>query len=163
MAFYECVFIARQDITSAQVETLVTQFSEILEQNGGTVASKEFWGLRTLAYRIKKNRKGHYVLLNIDAPTEAVHEMERNMRLNEDVLRYMSVRVDELDPSPSAMMQARGRDDRGPRRGGGRGFDRGHDRGGDRGHDRGGDRGAERKASAGETAAKPETAATTST
>ena len=97
MAFYECVLIARQDITSAQVETLVEQFSGILEQNGGTVASKEFWGLRTLAYKIKKNRKGHYVLLNIDAPGEAVHEMERNMRLNEDVLRYMSVRVDELD------------------------------------------------------------------
>ncbi len=148
MAFYECVLIARQDITSAQVETLVGQFSEILEQNGGTVASKEFWGLRTLAYKIKKNRKGHYVLLNLDAPGEAVHEMERNMRLNEDVLRYMSVRVDELDTSPSAMMQPRGKDDRGPRRGGGRGFDRGHDRGGDRGGDRGAGRESEGKPAA---------------
>jgi small subunit ribosomal protein S6 len=120
MAFYECIFIARQDITSTQVETLTEQFSGILKENGGEVAAKEQWGLRTLAYKIKKNRKGHYVMLKIEAPSPALLEMERHMRLNEDVLRYMSVRVDELDPQPSAILQNKdraGRDDRGGRRG----------------------------------------------
>lgn len=127
MAFYETVFIARQDITSAQAETLAQTYSQLIADNGGTVTKTEHWGLKTLAFRMNKNRKGHYVLFNIDAPSAAVLEMERNMRINEDVLRYMSVRVDALEEGPSAMMQNRG--DRGER--GERG-DRG-DRGGDRG------------------------------
>lgn len=116
MAFYECVFIARQDISSNQAETLTDDFGKIIEDNGGKVTKREYWGLRTLAYRIKKNRKGHYTLMNLDAPAEAVHEMERNMRLNEDVVRYLTLRVDELEEGPSAMMQSRDRRDE--RRGG---------------------------------------------
>jgi len=144
MAFYECVFIARQDITSAQVDSLVEAFTKILQDNGGQVASKEYWGLRTLAYKIKKNRKGHYVMLNVEAPAEAVLEMERNMRISDDVIRYLTISVEQLGTEPSAMMQQRGgRDERPGRRGGGRfgerSGDRG-DRGGERG-DRGGDRG----------------------
>ena len=115
MAFYENVFIARQEISSAQVDALTDQFTAVLSENGGAVKKKENWGLRTLAFRIKKNRKGHYVLLNIDAPAAAVHEMERQMRINEDILRFLTVRVDELEEGPSAMLQSRGRDDR-PRR-----------------------------------------------
>ena len=130
MAFYECVLIARQDVSSTQVEGLVADFTKILEDNGGRVAGSEYWGLRTLAYKIKKNRKGHYVLLNIDTPAPALHELERNMRLNDDVLRYLTVKVDELVEGPSIVMQQRhSRDDRGgrgDRRGGGRYGDRGH-------------------------------------
>lgn len=126
MALYECVFIARQDIASTQVEGLVEQFSTILTENQGSVAKQEYWGLRNLAYRIKKNRKGHYVLLNIDAPSDAVHEMERNMRLNDDVLRYLTTRVDEIEEGPSVVMQNRhSRDDRGGRGGRGGRDDRG--------------------------------------
>jgi small subunit ribosomal protein S6 len=152
MPFYENVFIARQDIATTQADALVDSFTAIVEGLGGKVTKKENWGLRSLTYRIAKNRKGHYLLLNIDAPPAAINEMERNMRLNEDVLRYLTVRVDELEEGPSAMLQKRDRDERGDRgdrgdrprrfdRGGGGGFggDRG-DRGGDRG-DRGGDRG----------------------
>ena len=131
MALYECVLIARQDISSSQVEGLVDQFSEIVESNGGKVAKKEMWGLRTLAYRINKNRKGHYALLNLDAPPSAVAEMERNLRLNEDVIRYLTLRVDQHEEGPSIVLQARERrDDRGGRDGGrvGRGGPRG-DRG----------------------------------
>jgi small subunit ribosomal protein S6 len=123
MALYECVFIARQDISATQVEALVGQFSGIIEENGGKVASSEMWGLRSLAYRIKKNRKGHYVLLNLDSPSPAVQEMERIMRLNEDVIRYLTVRVNELEEGPSIVMQSRhSRDDRGGRGGRGGGF-----------------------------------------
>jgi ribosomal protein S6 len=96
MAFYECVFIARQDISSQQVDGLSDEFAGIVEAGGGKVTKRESWGLRNLAYKIKKNRKGHYMLFNIDAPSEAVLEMERNMRLNEDVLRYLTVRVEEV-------------------------------------------------------------------
>ncbi len=110
MALYESVFIARQDISSAQTEALIEQFAQIVADNGGTVSKKEYWGLKSLAFRIKKNRKGHYVLLNIDAPAAAVIEMERNMRINEDVIRYLTVKVDELEETPSAMMQGRDRD-----------------------------------------------------
>ena len=116
MATYESVFIARQDISAAQVDGLIENFEKIITDAGGSVPKKETWGLKTLAYKIKKNRKGHYVLMNIDAAAEAVHEMERVMRLNEDVLRYMTIRVDELEEGPSAMMRTRDRDDR-PRRG----------------------------------------------
>ena len=112
MAFYETVFIARQDITSAQAEQLAEQFSQLIKDNGGEVKKTEHWGLKTLAYRMNKNRKGHYVLFNLDAPPAAVAEMERNMRLNEDVLRYMTIRVDELEEGPSAVMQNRDRGDR---------------------------------------------------
>lgn len=123
MALYECVLIARQDISAAQAEQLSEQFAQIVRDNSGTIAKTEYWGLKTLTYKIKKNRKGHYTLFNIDAPAAAVAEMERNMSINEDVLRYMTVRVDELDANPSAMMQSRNersdrgeRGDRGPRR-----------------------------------------------
>ena len=131
MPLYECVFIARQDISSNQVEGLVGQFTGIIEENGGKVAKTEMWGLRNLAYKINKNRKGHYALLNLDAPAGAIHEMERNMRINEDVVRYLTIRVDELEEGPSIVLQSKhSRDDRGGR--GGRGGFRG-DRGGDRG------------------------------
>jgi small subunit ribosomal protein S6 len=125
MAFYETVFIARQDITSAQAETLAETYSQLISDNGGKVTKTEHWGLKTLAFRMNKNRKGHYVLFNIDAPPAAVLEMERNMRINEDVLRYMSIRVDVLEEGPSAMMQNRGGDraERGDR--GDRGMGRG--------------------------------------
>ena len=116
MAFYECVLIARQDVSSSQVETLVADYTKILEDNGGRLAGSEYWGLRTLAYRIKKNRKGHYVLLRVDAPAAAMHELERNMRLSDDVIRYLTVRVEELEEGPSIVMQQRNsRDDRGGR------------------------------------------------
>jgi small subunit ribosomal protein S6 len=121
MPFYESVFIARQDISPAQAEALADTFTGILKERGGDVTKREYWGLRSISYRIKKNRKGHYILLNVDAPPAAVQEMERNMRLNEDVLRFMTVRVEELEAGPSMMMQRReergDRDrDRGPRR-----------------------------------------------
>jgi small subunit ribosomal protein S6 len=110
------VFITRQDIAAPQVEALTEHFAKIIDENGGTVAKREYWGLRSLAYRIRKNRKGHYMLLNIDAPPAAVLEMERQMRLSEDVVRQLTVRVEELQEGPSAMMQSRAsRDDR-PRR-----------------------------------------------
>ena len=107
MPFYENVFISRQDISSTQVEALTEQFAGIVTQNGGQVTKREYWGLRNLAFRMKKNRKGHYVLLNIDAPPAAIAEMERNMRINEDVLRQMTVRVEALEEGPSMMMQRR--------------------------------------------------------
>ena len=141
MPFYENVFIARQDISSAQAEALTEQFANLIAEQGGKVTKKEQWGLRNIAYRIKKNRKGHYVLMNIDAPAAAVTEMERQMRINEDVLRYLTVRVEALEEGPSAMLQSRSRDDRddrGPRRGfggggfGGGGFGRDRDRDRDR-------------------------------
>ena len=110
MPFYENIFIARQDVSAAQADSLAETFSKILAEQGGKVTKKEYWGLRNLAYRIKKNRKGHYVLLNIDAPPAAVLEMERNMRLNEDVLRHLTIRVEALEEGPSAMLQSRHRD-----------------------------------------------------
>ncbi len=120
MPYYECVMITRQDISSSQVETLAATFSSVIADNGGTVASTEFWGLRSLTYRIKKNRKGHYVLFNLDSPPEAVKELERQMGIHEDILRFMTVRVEALEEGPSAMMQQRpgrdGRDGRGDRR-----------------------------------------------
>ncbi|MDA0367901.1 MAG: 30S ribosomal protein S6 [Proteobacteria bacterium] len=108
MAFYENVFIVRQDVSNQQVEELATRFTEILESGGGKVEKTEFWGLRTMAYKIKKNRKGHYVMFNLDAPSPAVQEMERNMMLSEDVIRHMTLRVDELEEGPSAVMKFRG-------------------------------------------------------
>ncbi|WP_180897256.1 30S ribosomal protein S6 [Martelella soudanensis] len=146
MTLYEHVFLARQDITAQQVDGLVEQYKALLEENGGKVGRIENWGLKSLTYRIRKNRKAHYALMDIEAPAAAIHEMERQMRINEDILRYMTVKVEAHEEGPSAMMQKRDRDDR-PRRDGGRegGRDnRGGDRDrGDRG-DRGGDRGERR-------------------
>ena len=117
MPLYESTFIARPDISSQQVDGLAEQFREILKDSGGEVAKTEYWGLRSLAYRIKKNRKGHYYFMNIDAPPEAIAQMERTMRINEDVIRYLTVRVDEHDPNPAPLTQSRGRG-RGDGRGG---------------------------------------------
>ncbi|MFK0272114.1 30S ribosomal protein S6 [Ensifer sp. NPDC090286] len=119
MALYEHVFLARQDITPQQVDGLVEQYKGVLEANGGKVGRVENWGLKSLTYRIKKNRKAHYVLMDIDAPAAAVHEIERQMRINEDVLRYMTIAVEKHEEGASAMMQKRDRDDR-PRRDGDR-------------------------------------------
>jgi small subunit ribosomal protein S6 len=105
MPLYESVFIARQDVAQTQVDALGEQFTKIIEGMNGKVSKREYWGLRNLAFRIKKNRKGHYVLLNIEAPAPAVAEMERNMRINEDVLRYLTVKVEALDPNPSPILQ----------------------------------------------------------
>lgn len=111
MPFYETVFIARQDLSTAQVEELTKQFSEIITKAGGKITKTESWGLRNLAYRIKKNRKGHYVLVESETSGESVIEMERNMRINEDVLRYMTIRLDELSKAPSPIIDKSRRDD----------------------------------------------------
>src|SRR5580700_7700683 len=119
MPLYENVFIARQDISGAQVDALADTFTQLVADQGGEVKKRENWGLRNLAYRMNKNRKGHYILFNIDAPPPAIAELDRTMRINEDVLRYLTIRVDELEEGPSAVMQSRGsRDDR-QRRGSG--------------------------------------------
>ncbi|HEX7776344.1 MAG TPA: 30S ribosomal protein S6 [Parvibaculum sp.] len=126
MALYEHIFIARQDVSQQQVEALTEQLSTIIKDNGGSVGKTEYWGLRNLAFKVKKNRKGHYALMNIDAPAAAVAEMERQMGINEDVIRFLTVRVEEHETGPSAMLQNRGGRDE--RRGGGDRFDRGGDR-----------------------------------
>ncbi|OYX14132.1 MAG: 30S ribosomal protein S6 [Rhizobiales bacterium 32-66-8] len=131
MALYEHVFLARQDVTAQQVEELTTRFKGVIEANGGSVSKVEPWGVKTLTYRINKNRKAHFTLLNIDAPSAAVQEMERQMRIDEDVLRFLTLRVEEHEEGPSAMLQKRDRDDRdrGERGfGGDRGFGGGRDR-----------------------------------
>ena len=117
MPLYEHVFLARQDASTQQVEELTTQMTGIVEQAGGKVTKTENWGVRSLTYRMNKNRKAHFVLLNIDAPSAAVAEIERQERISEDVIRYLTVRVEELEEGPSAMMRKadrdRERDDRG--------------------------------------------------
>ncbi|MBN8530695.1 MAG: 30S ribosomal protein S6 [Alphaproteobacteria bacterium] len=105
MALYESTFVTRQDISPSEVNKLVEQYSGIIAAEGGKVLRNEYWGLRNLAYRIKKNRKGHYAYLVIDAPSAAVQEMERNMRINEDVVRTLTVRVDAHDEGQSIMLQ----------------------------------------------------------
>src|SRR5438876_6492499 len=116
MPLYENVFIARQDISGAQAEALADGFVQLIAEQGGEVKKRENWGLRNLAYRMNKNRKGHYVLFNIEAPAAAIAELERTMRINEDVVRYLTLRVDTLEEGPSPIMQNRGsREDR-PRR-----------------------------------------------
>lgn len=105
MALYETVFIARQDLSAKQAEDLAKDFAKIVNDNGAEVKNTENWGLRTLAYKINKNRKGHYTLFHIDGTHDAVAEMERNMRLHEDVLRFMTLRMDELPEGPSPMMR----------------------------------------------------------
>jgi small subunit ribosomal protein S6 len=116
MPLYENVFIARQDISGAQVDQLADSFTQLIAEQGGQVKKREYWGLRNLAYRMNKNRKGHYILFNIEAPPAAIAELERTMRINEDVLRYLTLRIEKIDENPSPIMQSRGsREDR-PRR-----------------------------------------------
>ena len=107
MRLYESVFIARQDITSAQVEAMADEFAQIITSAGGSIKKREYWGLRSLAYRIKKNRKGHYVMFNMETGPEALHEYERIMGLNEDVLRFLNLNIEEVEEGPSIMMQAK--------------------------------------------------------
>jgi small subunit ribosomal protein S6 len=147
MPLYEHVFLSRQDVSAQQVEELTAQFKGIIEQMGGKITKTEQWGVKSLSYRLRKNRKAHFTLLNLDAPSAALNEIERQERLSEDVLRYLTVRVGEHEEGPSAMMRKsdRDRDDRG---GGFRDRDRGGFRGdrerggggGSRDRDRGGDR-----------------------
>ncbi len=136
MPLYEHVFLARQDVSTAQAETMMKEYQGILEANGGKVTKSEYWGLKPLAYKVKKSRKAHYALFNIDAPHAAVAEMERNMGISVDVLRFMTIRVDEHETEPSAMMRKGDRDERPRGAFGGPGGDRGG-RGGDRGGFRG--------------------------
>jgi len=137
MPLYEHVFLARQDISQTQVEALTKEYSQVIEEGGGKIGKTEYWGLKTIAFKIKKNRKAHYSLMNINAPPAAVAEMERRMGLSSDVIRFLTVRVDEHETEPSVQMRKGDRDDR---RDGDRGGFRG-DRGGFRGGDRGGFRG----------------------
>jgi small subunit ribosomal protein S6 len=143
MPLYECVFIARNDVTQQQVEAIAEQMSGVLGEHGGEVRKREYWGLRGLAYRIKKNRKGHYMLLGVNAPPPAMLEVERQLRLNEDVLRSLTIRVEAIEEGPSAILAKRGEDRerdrgfRGPRPAGRFGSSRG---GGGGGRDRGDDR-----------------------
>ncbi|HEU4986937.1 MAG TPA: 30S ribosomal protein S6 [Rhizobiaceae bacterium] len=117
MALYEHVFLARQDLSQQQVDALLEQYKGVIEAGGGKVGRVENWGLKSLAYRIKKNRKAYFTLMDIDAPSEAVKEVERQMGLSEDILRFMTIRVEQHEEGPSAMMQKRDdRPDRGPRR-----------------------------------------------
>jgi small subunit ribosomal protein S6 len=133
MPLYEHVFISRQDLSNTQAESLIEHFGTILSDNGGKVIENEYWGVKTMAYKINKNRKGHYAYLRTDAPAPAVQEMERLMRLHDDVMRVLTIKVDGHEEGPSVQMQKR--EERGDR----------PDRGGrDRG-DRGGDRGGERR------------------
>ena len=116
MALYEHVFIARQDLSNAQAEGLIEHFGQVLKDNGGEVVGTEYWGLKTMAYKINKNRKGHYAYVRSDAPAPAVQEMERLMRLHEDVMRILTVKVEKHEDGPSAVLQSRSqRDDRGDR------------------------------------------------
>ena len=105
MALYEHVFLARQDLSQAQVDALAAQATEIIEANNGKVTKTETWGLKSLAYKIERNRKAHFVLLNIDAPGNVVAELERQTRINEDIIRYMTIRVDAHEEGPSVMMR----------------------------------------------------------
>jgi small subunit ribosomal protein S6 len=128
MPLYEHVYLARQDVSAQQVEELTAQFTGIIEQMGGKVEKNEYWGVKSLAYRMRKNRKAHMTLLNVDAPAAALAEVERQERINEDVLRYLTIRVDEHETEPSAMMRKADRDrERDERRG-----DRRRDRDGPR-------------------------------
>ncbi len=150
MPLYEHVFLARQDISQAQVEALTKEYSDIITEAGGRIGKTEYWGVKPLAFKIKKNRKAHYTLVNIDAAPTAVAEMERRMGLSPDVLRFMTIRVDAHETEPSIQMRKSDRDDR---RDGDRGGFRGGDRGGFRGGGGGGgfrsDRGRRRRLSPG--------------
>jgi len=150
MPLYEHVYLARQDLSAQQVEELTAAYKGVIEQMGGKVAKTEYWGVKTLTYRMRKNRKAHFTLMNVDAPSAALAEVERQQRINEDILRNLTIRVDEHEADPSAMMRKSDRDrDRDDRRGGFGDRDRG-DRGfgdrdrGDRGDRDRGDRGERR-------------------
>jgi small subunit ribosomal protein S6 len=141
MPLYEHVFLARQDLSAQQVEELTAQYKGVIEQLGGKIAKSEYWGVKSLTYRMRKNRKAHFTLMNVDAPSAAMVEVERQQRINEDVLRNLTIRVDEHEVEPSAMMRKVDRDrDRDERRGGFGDRDRGDrdrgDRGGRGGFDR---------------------------
>ena len=138
MPLYEHVYLARQDVSQQQVDAMTAEFKQVIEEGGGTIGKTEYWGVKSLTYKIKKNRKAHFTLVNIDAPPAAVAEMERRMQLSTDVIRFLTIKVDEHDTEQSVQMRKNDRDDR--RGGGGFRGDRGGPRGGDRG-DRGGDRG----------------------
>jgi small subunit ribosomal protein S6 len=124
MPLYEHVYLARQDVSAQQVEELTAQFTGVIEQLGGKVTKAEYWGVKSLSFRMRKNRKAHFTLLNVDAPPAALVEIERQERINEDILRYLTVRVDELEEGPSAMMRKVDRDRERDERRGDR-FDRG--------------------------------------
>ena len=129
MPLYEHVYLARQDASAQQVEELTKQFTGIIEGLGGKITKSEYWGVKSLTFRMDKNRKAHFTLFNVDAPPAALAEVERQERISEDVLRFMTVKVEEHEEGPSAMMRKSDRDDRGDR--GGRGFgDRGGSGGG---------------------------------
>ncbi len=115
MALYEHIYLARQDISAQQVEALTEQFKTVIESLGGKVEKVEYWGVKSLAYRIKKNRKAHFSLLNIDAPPAALTELERQLGINEDIIRFLTVRVEALEPNQSVMLRKRDDDDRGDR------------------------------------------------
>ncbi len=124
MPLYEHVFLARQDVSAQQVEELTARFKGVIEENGGSVGKIEYWGVKSLTYRMNKNRKAHFTLMNIDAPAAALLELERQQRIDEDVLRILTLRVEEHEEGQSAMLQKREREDRGfggredrPRRG----------------------------------------------
>jgi small subunit ribosomal protein S6 len=139
MPLYEHVFLARQDVSNAQVEALVKEYTDVIEQGGGKITKNEYWGVKSLAYKIKKNRKAHFSLLNIDAPHAAVAEMERRMGLSPEILRFLTLKVDAHETEPSVMMRKSDRDERGERDrgfgGGGRGGPRGGGFRGDRDRD----------------------------
>ena len=107
MRLYECVIIGRQDVSSGHIEELVNEFCSIIEKDGGSIKKREYWGLRSLAYRIKKNRKGHYILLNFETSPKTLKEFERVMGLNEDILRFMTIVIDAVEENPSVMMQTK--------------------------------------------------------
>ena len=136
MPLYEHVFLARQDVSAQQVEELTAQLSGVIEQLGGKVTKLEQWGVKSLSYRVRKNRKAHFTFMNVDAPPAALSEIERQERLNEDVLRYLTIRVDEHEEGPSAMMRKSDRDRDRDDRGGFRDRDRDRDRGERRPRDR---------------------------
>ena len=156
MPLYEHVFLARQDISQAQVEALIKEYADVIQAGGGSIGKTEYWGLKNLAYKMKKSRKAHYALMNIDGPPSAVTEMERLMGLSTDVLRFMTIKVEDHESDPSIQMRKSDRDDRSDRgerggfgdrggRGGGFGGGRGGDRGGfGGGGGGGGGRGADR-------------------
>ena len=114
MRLYECVIIGRQDVSSGHVEELVNDFCSIIEKDGGSIKKREYWGLRSLAYRIKKNRKGHYILLNFETNPKTLKEFERVMGLNEDILRFMTIVIDAIEENPSVMMQTKPESSKGP-------------------------------------------------
>ena len=144
MPLYEHVFLARQDISQQQVEALIKEFADVVSAGNGKIGKTEYWGLKNLAYKIKKNRKAHYVLMNLDSPPAAIAEMERRMGISTDILRWITIRVEQHETEMSVQMRKQDRDDRDDRGGGRGGFGgRGGDRGG-RGFGGGGGRGADR-------------------